>query len=333
MSIDIASWYERYGPMVLQRCRTLLRNEDEAQDAAQDVFLNLLKAGERLNGQYPTGLLCTMATNCCLNRLRQRRRQRAFAEGEEAELPFADRSEEAVDARLLAETLLREESETDRTICRLYYADDKSLKEMGAAVQLSISGVRKRLLAFIRRAKVKMGVIAATVLVLVLPVAGIIGFADRADVPANRLKGAVEAEMAPELDIYIEENGTAEALKDGAALREGDTVQLAYRLPAASTGEARYGVIFSIDGRGAVTLHYPYRPEGDTRMTVGRRCYLRDAYTLDDAPEFEDFYLVTRDSPLDAAAVLEKVKGLGGRAVSSAFPGCDIREVGVRKVF
>ena len=45
MAIDVENLYTRYGPMVLRRCRAMLRQEDEAADAMQDVFVRLL--GER----------------------------------------------------------------------------------------------------------------------------------------------------------------------------------------------------------------------------------------------------------------------------------------------
>ncbi|MEO0814068.1 MAG: sigma-70 family RNA polymerase sigma factor, partial [Myxococcota bacterium] len=32
MTIDVDDYYRRYGPMVLRRCRTLLRNEEDARD-------------------------------------------------------------------------------------------------------------------------------------------------------------------------------------------------------------------------------------------------------------------------------------------------------------
>lgn len=32
MALDIETFYERYGPMVMRRCRALLRDEAKAQD-------------------------------------------------------------------------------------------------------------------------------------------------------------------------------------------------------------------------------------------------------------------------------------------------------------
>jgi RNA polymerase sigma-70 factor (ECF subfamily) len=60
--------------MVLRRCRRLLRDEDAALDACQDVFVRVLEHRSRLDNRYPSSLLYRMATNVCLNRLRDNRR-------------------------------------------------------------------------------------------------------------------------------------------------------------------------------------------------------------------------------------------------------------------
>jgi len=52
-ALDVEALAERYGPMVLRRCRQLLRDEDEAMDASQDVFVRLLEHRERLQARYP----------------------------------------------------------------------------------------------------------------------------------------------------------------------------------------------------------------------------------------------------------------------------------------
>jgi len=75
MKIDIEDCYNKYAPMVFRRCFAMLRDEDDALDAAQDVFVNLLRYRKRLHGQFPSSLLYTIATNICLNRLRRRKLQ------------------------------------------------------------------------------------------------------------------------------------------------------------------------------------------------------------------------------------------------------------------
>jgi RNA polymerase sigma-70 factor (ECF subfamily) len=157
MAIDIAAWCEKYAPMIIRRCRALLRNDDDAMDAVQDVFMNLIRAKRRLKGSFPSSLLYVTATNVCLNRLRSRRREGEFTPGMEDFFSANERGYEQADAELLVKAILEDESEKARTICFMYYADGMTLSEIGEAIGLSISGVRKRLIAFRKRARLKLG--------------------------------------------------------------------------------------------------------------------------------------------------------------------------------
>ena len=66
--------------MVLRRCRQLLRDEDEARDATQDVFVRLIERRHELDARYPSSLLYRIATNVCLNRIPDRGRRPATSE-------------------------------------------------------------------------------------------------------------------------------------------------------------------------------------------------------------------------------------------------------------
>src|SRR5688500_20226859 len=74
MTTDIAALYQAHGPMVLRRCRRLLRDEGKALDAMHDVFVEILRRRETLDDRAPAALLLRTATNVCLNRLRTERR-------------------------------------------------------------------------------------------------------------------------------------------------------------------------------------------------------------------------------------------------------------------
>jgi RNA polymerase sigma-70 factor, ECF subfamily len=147
--LDVAALSQRYGPMVLRRCRQLLRAEDEALDAAQDVFVRLIERRQRLDGRYPSSLLYTMATNVCLNRIRDRRREPATPAMDDAaqlnaiacaELPGGDS-----EARLLLDWLFNRHPVSSRTIAVLHYVDGLTLEQVAEQTGLSVSGVRKRL--------------------------------------------------------------------------------------------------------------------------------------------------------------------------------------------
>ena len=73
--LDVALTYARFGPMVLRRCRRLLDDDDEADDAMHDVFAALVKRQSQTHSGGMSSLLYTMATHTCLDRLRRRRRR------------------------------------------------------------------------------------------------------------------------------------------------------------------------------------------------------------------------------------------------------------------
>jgi hypothetical protein len=120
----------------------------------------------------------------------------------------------------------------------------------------------------------------------------------------DRAKGAAGE---TELSVYLKRENGGEALEDRTSLRAGNTVQLAYTVPS---GIDRYGVIFSIDGRSSVTMHYPYDTQQSSLLSAGREIFLDEAYTLDDAPDFEIFFMVVSEQPLDAERILAAAEEL-----------------------
>lgn len=134
--------FERYGPMVVRRCRQLLGDREEAEDAAQDVFVRLLRHRQRLDDRYPSSLLYRIATNVCLNRLRDRRRDPSLP-GDEALDRTARRPD--LDAPLVLDRLFRRHPESTRVMAVLHYVNGLTLEQVARRCGLSLSGVRKRL--------------------------------------------------------------------------------------------------------------------------------------------------------------------------------------------
>jgi RNA polymerase sigma-70 factor (ECF subfamily) len=142
--MDIEALYVRYGPMVLRRCRQLLRDEGEAPDVAQDVFVQLLDHRDRLSGRYPSSLLFRIATNLCLNRIRDRRRRPALP-GDEMLQRVADRTD--LDAPLLLDRLFGRHPESTRTMAVMHWLDGMTYEQVARDCGMSVSGVRRRLRA------------------------------------------------------------------------------------------------------------------------------------------------------------------------------------------
>lgn len=156
MSVDVQDLYERYGPMVLRRCRSLLRDDAQSQDAMQDVFVAVLRREHVLHAEAPSALLLRVATNVCLNRLRTRRRrpEETTSARDEQLLRIADqdepgpRAERVTIARqLLARVFPATErlAVSSRTLAVMHLVDGLTLEEVAHETGLSVSGVRKRL--------------------------------------------------------------------------------------------------------------------------------------------------------------------------------------------
>src|SRR5688572_9929353 len=117
--------------MVLRRCRRLLRDEDEALDACQDVFVRVMEHRDRLDGEFPSSLLYRIATNVCLNRIRDRARRPATPDEELlASIAAAEPPGGGSEARLLLDWLFRRHPESSRTIAVLYYVDGLTHEEV-----------------------------------------------------------------------------------------------------------------------------------------------------------------------------------------------------------
>jgi RNA polymerase sigma-70 factor (ECF subfamily) len=146
LPLDVEALTRRYGAMVLRRCRQLLRDEDEARDACQDVFVRILERSDRLDGSHPSSLLYITATNLCLNRIRDRARHAVPTDDEVLDRIAAAGTPEAQShARLLLDRLFGRQPASSRTIAVLHYLDGLTLEEVAFEVGLSVSGVRKRL--------------------------------------------------------------------------------------------------------------------------------------------------------------------------------------------
>lgn len=142
--MNVETLYNTYGPMVLRRCRQLLRNEELALDAMQDVFVRVLQRQKQLKADYPSSLLYRIATNICLNHIRD---QRTTTPGNDILTRIAgfEEPEPRLEARSLLDTLFGRHQTSTRTIAVLHFVDGLTLEEVAREVGMSVSGIRKRL--------------------------------------------------------------------------------------------------------------------------------------------------------------------------------------------
>jgi RNA polymerase sigma-70 factor (ECF subfamily) len=154
-AIDVEQLYRRYAPMVLRRCRRLLGDEEQAVDAMQDVFVRLLTHQERLHGRYPSSLLFRIATNVCLNIIRDRRSKADRTDAREdvlERIACCAEQETRTLASVILERLFRREPPSTREMAVLHFVDGMTFQEVARENRMSVSGVRKRLREFRARA-------------------------------------------------------------------------------------------------------------------------------------------------------------------------------------
>ncbi len=146
----------------------------------------------------------------------------------------------------------------------------------------------------------------------------------------NGVAGGFERHKGePQLIIHRKRGREVVRLERNAVVGVGDLLQLSY-VPRGQP----YGTILSLDGNGAVTLHYPDQVDGDTALgsainnsansvddrKAGRqeggkegRFELPHAYELDDAPKFEHFVFITSADRIDVREVLTQAERLARR--------------------
>jgi len=146
MSIDVEHWYRKYGPMVLRRCRKLLRDEEKSLDAMQEVFVRVLRYEHRLRAQYPSSLLYRMATNVCLNIIRDEKQPQSMESmGILDKIACYDESEDRLIIQNLLEKIFVNEKNSTRGMAVMLFIDGMTLKEVAGEFGMSVSGVRKRI--------------------------------------------------------------------------------------------------------------------------------------------------------------------------------------------
>jgi RNA polymerase sigma-70 factor, ECF subfamily len=136
--------YLRYGPALTRKARRILRNETDAVDAVQNLFVELLaEPGRPLDLPY----LYRMLTHRCLNLLRdERNRARLIARESEG---LAPQSRVAPDLGVLTlDVVVKLGRAVDEVVLETFvyrYFDDMGLEEIATLLSVSRKTVQNRL--------------------------------------------------------------------------------------------------------------------------------------------------------------------------------------------
>jgi RNA polymerase sigma-70 factor (ECF subfamily) len=142
MALDIGELFERYHGVVYRRCLALLRQESDAEEAVQEVFVAAISGFGRFRlRSAPLTWLYAVATRHCLQRLRNQNAQalkRALFVEEEA-------VETDLGRRVDLERFLAGRSLEELELITLAYRDGLTQEEIAEVTGLSRKTVGKRL--------------------------------------------------------------------------------------------------------------------------------------------------------------------------------------------
>lgn len=147
-----AELYERYGAAVYRRCRRLLKDQEAAADATQEVFLRLVRSGEALSGRADLlPWLYRVASNYCYNALRDAR-----GHGEEPLDGVEERSHgttrSAADLRLVRQVLAQFDEAT-QAIAVGILVEGMDAEELARQMGVSRRTVSRKLDRFLEQAR------------------------------------------------------------------------------------------------------------------------------------------------------------------------------------
>jgi RNA polymerase sigma-70 factor (ECF subfamily) len=150
MSSDrLTALYRRFGPAIYARCRGLLADDSAAEDATQETFLRVHRHLARVpDAEQALFWIYRVATNYCLNELRDRRGRARPDGGPRDGAPDLVSAETRVGDRDLARRLIERARPKVRAVAWLYHVDGFEQEEIAAIVGVSRRTVASRLAQF-----------------------------------------------------------------------------------------------------------------------------------------------------------------------------------------
>lgn len=153
---ELTAVYRRYRQQVLTRCRRILRDDQQAEDATQTTFLKLWLYGHSFAlAESPLSWLYRVAERCCFDELRRRA---PLGDGVDTEeLPAASSAGDSVEDRDLARRFLGSLDVRVGQIAVLRYCEQSSMDEIAEETRWSRQTVFKKLLVVQERARALRG--------------------------------------------------------------------------------------------------------------------------------------------------------------------------------
>src|SRR5262245_40096234 len=142
----LTALYRAYGPVIYARCRRLLGDGGAAEDATQETFMRVYRHLDKADSRQALAWSYRIATNYCLNEIRNRKRRPALddgapeALGEDLERVLADRD--------LVARIVDRAPEKLRVVAWLHHVDGLDQGEVARVLDISRRTVINRLAEF-----------------------------------------------------------------------------------------------------------------------------------------------------------------------------------------
>lgn len=143
--------YDRYSPIVYNKCLGFIGSKEEAQDLTHDIFVKLFVKLKSFKGdsKFSTWLY-SFTYNHCVNYLQRevRGKKNTFSVDDEIKDEAIEEISDSVIFEMKAEKLnqaLSKISPEERAFLLMKYQDDLTIKEMTTLYQLGESAVKMRL--------------------------------------------------------------------------------------------------------------------------------------------------------------------------------------------
>lgn len=142
---------------VFYHCRKMLKDEDDALDATQEILIAMLTKLDTLKEPAAFwGWLSAMTANYCRNVLRRGKREIQIPEDEEGnsmldtfetldEQAIPDKALDSEESRRMIMDLIDGLPEAQRLCVLMYYYDEMGVKDIAAALETSEGTIKSRL--------------------------------------------------------------------------------------------------------------------------------------------------------------------------------------------
>lgn len=147
--------YKRYSGKVFGKCISLLKNEEAAEDAVQEIFMKILFNLSKFSGRSKFSTwLYSITYNFCIDTIRKQKKNLSTAVDDIENYDVVDDVEDSFLMEMNIERLkviLGEIPTDDKSILLMKYQDELSIKEIGDILDKSESAIKMK----IKRAKQK----------------------------------------------------------------------------------------------------------------------------------------------------------------------------------